>query len=193
MRRPVIKAAGSSEDWSYFLSRWKEYCAATKVDGKDKIIQLLECCDEELRKDVTRNAGGSLADKTYDQALAAIKKLAVREERVMVARVQLHKMKQDREEPIRNYGARLRGQAGVCKFTIACPHCQGEVNYTEEILRDVVSIGMNDSEIQLDLLGDTKQDMNLEEVLQFVETKEAGKRSASILHETPTTEPRRKH
>ena len=48
------------------------------------MIQLLECCDENLRKDITRNAGGSLANKTMDQVLEAIKKLAVREENAMV-------------------------------------------------------------------------------------------------------------
>ena len=40
VRRPSIKAAGSSEEWEYFLSRWTEYCDATKVGGKDKVIQL---------------------------------------------------------------------------------------------------------------------------------------------------------
>ena len=51
--RPKISAAGSSEEWSYFLTRWHEYIDATKVSGKDKVIQLLECCDENLRKDIT--------------------------------------------------------------------------------------------------------------------------------------------
>ena len=66
VRRPKISAAGSSEECSYFLTRWQEYVDATKVSGKDKVIQLLERCDENLRKDITRNAGGSLANKTVD-------------------------------------------------------------------------------------------------------------------------------
>jgi hypothetical protein len=188
VRRPSIKAAGSSEEWEYFLSRWTEYCDATKVGGKDKVIQLLECCEDTLRKDVTRTAGGSLAEKSEGDVLAAIKKLAVREEQIMVARMTLHNMRQDHDEPIRNFGARLRGQAGVCKFSIPCPHCARGVNYTDEILRDVLTRGMADSKIQLDLLGDKNQDMNLEEVFKFIEVKEAGKRSASHLHDTHMTE-----
>lgn len=62
VRRPMISAAGSSEDWSYFLTRWSDYVAATNITGKDKVIQLLECCDEQLRKDLTRNADGSLTN-----------------------------------------------------------------------------------------------------------------------------------
>ena len=184
VRRPTISAAGSSEDWSYFLTRWGDYVAATNVAGKEKVIQLLECCDEQLRKDLTRNAGGSLTDKTADEVMAAIKKLAVREENAMVARVQLHNMRQDRDETIRSFGARLRGQAGVCKFLVTCPGCNMEVSYTENILRDVLTRGLADSEIQLDLLGERNQDMSLEEVFQFIEAKEAGKRSAGRLSQS---------
>lgn len=182
--RPTVPAAGSSEEWSYFLTRWQDYAEATKVTGKDKVVQLLECCDEQLRKDLTRNAGGSLTHKTIDEVMAAIKKLAVREENTMVACVQLHNMHQDRDETIRSFGARLRGQAGVCKFLIKCPGCDTDVNYTETILRDILTRGLADSEIQLDLLGDKNQDMTLEEVFQFIEAKEAGKRSAGRLLET---------
>ena len=137
------------------------------------MIQLLECYDEQLRKDLTRNAGGSLTGKTAAEVMEAIKKLAVREENTMVARVQFHDM-------IGNFGARLRGQAGVCKFLVTCPNCNAEVNYTDNVLRDVLTRGLADSEIQLDLLGDRNQDMSPEEVFQFIEAKEAGKRSAKV-------------
>ena len=80
VRRPTITSAGTSEEWSYFITRWQDYAEATRVEGKDKVIQLLECCDEQLRKDLTRNAGGSLTNKPVEEVLQAIKKLAVREE-----------------------------------------------------------------------------------------------------------------
>ncbi|KAK3752546.1 hypothetical protein QZH41_003484, partial [Actinostola sp. cb2023] len=97
-------------------------------------------------------------------------------------------MHQDRDETVRSFGARLRGQAGVCKFTTQCLECNASVNYTEHILRDVLTRGLSDSEIQLDLLGDKNQDMTLEEVLQFVEAKESGKRSAGRLLQTQGAE-----
>ena len=175
VKRPTISAAGSSEEWTYFLTRWQEYVDATQITGKDKVLQLLECCDDNLRKDITRNAGGSLANKTGEQVHA------VHEENAMVARVQLSDIKQDRDEAIRNFGARLRGQASVCKFTTACPSCNTAVNYTDNILRDILIKGLADNEIQLDLLGDKNQDMSLEEVFQFVEAKEAAKRSVGLL------------
>ena len=181
VKRPTISSAGTSEEWTYFISRWNDYVEATKLTGKDKTVQLLECCDEQLRKDLTRNAGGTLTGQTEQVVLKAIRALAVREENTMVARVALHNMRQDRDETIRSFGARLRGQAGVCKFVTKCPQCDSDVSYTEAILRDVLSRGLEDPEIQLDLLGDKDQEMTIEKVFQFVEAKEPGKRSASRL------------
>ncbi|VDI06485.1 Hypothetical predicted protein [Mytilus galloprovincialis] len=67
VKRPAISTAGTT----------------TKVAGRDKVVQLPECCDVQLRKDLTRSAGGSLTNKPVQEVLAAIKKLAVREENTM--------------------------------------------------------------------------------------------------------------
>ena len=107
VRRPTISSAGSSQEWSYFLTHWKDYTKATKLEGEDTVKQLLECC-KELRKDLTRNAGGSRTNKSVDEVMTGSKKLAVREENAMVAPVQLHNMHQDRDETIRSFGARGR-------------------------------------------------------------------------------------
>ncbi len=181
VKRPSISPAGTTEDWHYFMTRWADYVKATKLEGTDKVIQLLECCDEQLRKDLTRNAGGSLAGMTEDEVFEAIKTLAIREENTMVARVALHNMRPERDEPIRAFGARLRGQASICKFTQQCPDCERAVNYTEAMIKDVLCRGLEDSGIQMDLLGEKNQDMTLEQTLRFIEAKEAGKRSASRL------------
>ena len=183
VRRPVISSGSSTEDWSYFSSRWNDYVQATRVAGHDRIIQLLECCDEQLRKDLTRSHG-SLTNRTEAEILSAIKTLAVRHENTMVARVTLLNMRQDREETIRSYSARLRGQAGICKYTVNCSGCNNTVDYTEEMVKDAVTRGISDQDIQLDLLGERNQDMTLEEVLKFIEAKEIGKRSASQLHDS---------
>ena len=181
VKRPCISSAGTTEEWQYFQSRWSDYVRATNLSGADKVIQLFECCDDQLQRDLTRNAGGTLTGKSEEEVLAAVKTLAVREENVMVARVALHNMKQDSGEPIRAFGARLRGQASVCKFIQKCTNCDTYVGYTEAILQDVLCRGMEDAEIQLDLLGDKNQDMTFEQILRFIEAKEAGKRSVTQL------------
>ena len=78
----------------------------------------------------------------------------------MVTRVELHNVQQDRDEPIRNFGARLRCQA------TKCPNCDRNVDHTEHIIRDVLTRGLADQDIQLDLLVCKNQNMTLEEVFQ---------------------------
>ena len=183
LKRPCISAAETSEEWSYFLTRWKEYREGTKLAGPEVLSQLLECCDEQLRKDLTRAAGGTLTTKTEKEALKAMEALAVHRENIMVARVTLHNMSQDRDEAIRSFGARIKGQAGTCKYMTKCSvdTCGADADSTEAILRDVLARGIADQEIQLDPLGDQNQNMSLEEMLSFIEAKESGKRSASRL------------
>jgi len=96
VKRPSISSGGTTEDWQYFKSRWDDYVRATKLSGTDKVIQLLECCDEQMRRNLTRNTSRTLIELSEVEVLAAMKMLAVREENVMVARVRLHAMRQDR-------------------------------------------------------------------------------------------------
>lgn len=98
----------------------------------------------------------------------------------MVAMVTLHNMTQDRNKPIRAYGARLREQAIVCKFTQKCTGCDTNVDYIEAMIKDILCRGLEDTEIQMDLLGDRNQDMTLEQILRFVEAKEAGRSQCPI-------------
>ena len=106
VKRPVIKASGTEEEWQYFLQRWSIYKQATKLVGGDVIFQLLETCDESLRRDLTR-AHGELVGEPEDTVLGHIKRFAVRMENPMVARVQLQQLRQDRDKPMRSFAARL--------------------------------------------------------------------------------------
>ena len=142
----------------------QDYVDGTKITGKDEVFQLLECCDKQLPKDLTRNTGGSLTTKPINDVMSAIRKLAV-----------------PGKITVRCFCARLCSQVGICRFITQCPSCDTYVNYTEHILCHVLTRDLANSEIQLDLLGDKNQDMTPEEVLQFVEVKESGKRSAGRL------------
>ena len=87
LKHPTVAIVGTCEAWSYFITRWGEYKTGTKLVRPDIVAQLLECCDDELRKDLTREAGNSLFNSDEKDVLA--KALAVRSENTMVARVAL--------------------------------------------------------------------------------------------------------
>ena len=158
--RSTVDEGISLEDWLYFEQRWQEYKDATRVAGLDLIYQLLDCCNPDgLRKNLVRVHRDTLASCNEYELLANIKKLAVRTENAMVARDILSKMRQDRDEPVRAYSARLKGQARVCQFTArcqcsSCPNhdaCVG-VDYSDIVVRDQVILGCADHEIKLDCL-----------------------------------------
>ena len=144
-------------------------------------MQLLECCEEPLRKDLTRTTNDNLTDRSEEQLLSAIRLLAVRKENVMVSRVLLHQMRQDNGEAIRGFAARVKGQAHVCEYITNCHDCEKSISYSDTVVRDVLILGIADQDIQLELLGNADQNMSLENVIKYIETKEAGKRSASRL------------
>lgn len=189
VRRPEISAGRTTEGWQYFLTRWRTYSAAVGLTGDNTTIQLLECLDPNLRRDVTRNAVGPAPIESFTEAdlLTAIRALAVREESPKVARVALSRMVQDRGEPVRKFAARLRGQAEVCALTIQCPGCDRTISQGEQKVADQICIGLSDPEIQEDLLKDPNQAMTVEETVRFVEVRAAGKRSAATIASPTST------
>ena len=186
VRRPTVTPQGTTEDWLYFICRWEEYKAATKLTGPDVIFQLLETCDESLRKDLTRTYG-TLVGESEGNVLRCINTVAIKPENTMVARVQLQSLRQERDEPVRSFSARLRGQAGVCQFTkIKKCTCGRDVSFdfSDDMIRDALIRGLEDDEIRLHILGQANQDMSLDETLQLAEAQECGKRSAGRLLNT---------
>ncbi len=182
--RPTVSKGITSEEWGFFKSLWCTYKAATKLTSTDARIQLLACCDPELRRDLYRT-DNCIEDKAIDIIMNNIKSLCVRQENVMVSRLTLHNLRQDRDEGVRNFAARLRGQAEVCKFSVRCSCDPGmDVSFTDQMVRDVLIRGLNDLDIQQEVLGNEDQDLNLEKTISLVEAKEAGRRSqASIVGE----------
>ena len=80
-----LPTVDSSDEWFYFLTHWQDYTDTTKINSKVRVIQLLECRDKELFKDLTHPAGGSLTNKSDKEVLASIKTMTVREENITVA------------------------------------------------------------------------------------------------------------
>ena len=80
-------------------------------------------------------------------------------------------------------GINFRGKGQKTQNRLKLAAKVSDLKYTSRILRDVLIRRIANSDIQLKLLGHIYKNMPLEEVLQFVKAKEAGKRSASRLHD----------
>ena len=183
VQRPTFDIDQTTEKWEYYKSRWVNYKTATGITGNAIIIQLLETCSEKLRFAMFQ-ADSKINERTEDEILSAMKRLAVKEENTMVSRLNLHNIHQEPGEHISNFVARLKGQAELCRFEIACTaaDCEEKVRYTDAMVRDTLIRNLYDQDIQREVLGLEDQDMSLDALVKLIEAKEAGKRTqANIL------------
>ena len=162
-KRPELGSDVSDEDWSYFISRWKEYKKATNLQGDEEIVsQLMECCTEQLRRDHHRTylTAEQTNAATEDTRLDEIKKIAVSKKNVTVNRVKLGTMKQDRGEAVRKFAGRVRSLAAVSGYSVKCSRagCNTEVSYTNQVITDTIIKGLADTEIQRDVLSHVDAD-----------------------------------
>ena len=180
--RPKISIGCTSENFIFFKQKWTSFKKLTRVPESEYADHLLECCEDDLEIALYREYEDALTEKTEEEMLAAIEKIAVRKEKKIVARVRLLNMRQDRDEPVGEFARKLKGQASICKYIMinkcTC-HKENTVDFSSEIIKDVLARGLSDPDIQLELLGNIAQDMSLEDTISFVETKEGGKASAS--------------
>ena len=181
-KRPELTADVSDEDWSYFESRWTQYKKATGLTGEDIVTQLLECCNEALRRDHHRTFSGATEGSTEELVLSQLKQIAVSKRNKAVNRVKLAQLKQDRGEPVRKFAGRIRSLAAVSEFNIKCTKagCNTSVNYQESVIHDQVVRGLSDPEIQKDVLAKA-DDMDLETLLKYIEGKESALTSQGLM------------
>ena len=82
VKHPTISAPSTNEEWKKFLTRWNDYKLATRLTGRDIVLQLLECADDSLRRDLNRTFG-PLANATEEYTLDALKSLIVKPENIL--------------------------------------------------------------------------------------------------------------
>ena len=99
---------------------------------------LFYCCCQDLRTDIMRDLQLDVAKMAEADLLAAIKRLAVKEESTLVHCLKLNRMIQSPGTGIRTFLANLRGQASLCQYKAACkePACTHLFDYSEEIIKD---------------------------------------------------------
>ena len=112
---PKIGVGATPEEWDAFRRQWSMYKTGTVIATPQLATALFYCCSEELRLNIMRDTRSDVALMPENALLSDIKRLAVREESVLVHRMRLTKMVQGPGMGIRTFLANLRGQASLCK------------------------------------------------------------------------------
>ena len=180
--KPSISSEMSPRTWLNTVRYWKIYKNAANLKNSELTPQLISCCDPDLRERLM-NAYSNIEDESEEKALQAIKEMSVKSESIIVAQVNHMKCRQGRDEPVRSFYARLKGQASVCDYTVT--HTEGDkvykVSFEDKILRQILATNIEDNEIQTELLSQLnlcKTPMTADEMVNFIEAKENGKKSS---------------
>ena len=165
------------------------YKTGMNISGNMCATALFHCCDGDLLTDLMRDLQEDVSSMSEADVLAAIKRLAVKEESTLVQRIRLSRMTQAPGTPIRTFLATLKGQAALCQYTAKCrePGCQHSYDYSTEIIKDNLIRGIADPEILSDLLGDPKTDRNLDETVCFIAQKEQGKATRAAVGDSTSS------
>ena len=195
LKPPSISAGSSPDQWSSFKKQWAMYKTGMAIPAAVCATALFHCCDEDLMSDLMRDLQADVSTMPETDLLAAIQRLAVKEESTLVHRLRLGKMTQAPGTPIRTFLAALKGQAALCKYVAKCkePNCDHEYDYSSEIIRDNLIRGIADPEILSDVLGEPDKNKTLEQMADLIAQKEQGKSTraavgdstASISHPGP--------
>ena len=144
--RPKIAAGGSEESWNTFVTHWNNYKKTSGITGVVLTGELSECCSTELGDDIFRESNTSL-EGNEENLLSAMKRLAVIPVAKSVCRSDVLQMRQDHDEGVRSFYARVKGKADTCAYLVKCTHGCQKSDYTHEVIKYVLVTGISDPEI----------------------------------------------
>ena len=185
VEKPSISTEMTPSAWINTVRYWKIYKKAANLKG-ELAAHLIACCDQDLRERLM-NAHSNIENESEEEALEKIKQMSVKSESIIVAQVNHMKCIQGRDEPVRSFYARLKGQANVCDYTVkhTINGTEHTVSFEDKILRQILATNIADNEIQTELLSQlnlNKTPMTANEMVNFIEAKENGKKSSMSLN-----------
>lgn len=147
--RPTVSGGCSQEDFKFFMRKWNQYVRASNETDDTKLKdQLLHCPDGTLGNALDKSLGDRVDTITVAELLKEIEVLAVVKQSNNVNTLAMITAKQERDEPVRQFAARLRGLAAVCDLTVTCS-CGRKASEVDKWVRMSLISGLHVSIIHL--------------------------------------------
>ena len=182
--RPDVDLGFSETQWAFFQDEWNLYKRRADLQDNQLKDELRACCSKELRRTLFDFVGSSTIDAlTEAELLEKIKSTAVIGKNKAVHRKEFYELVQAPEEQLNRFVAKLKAKAERCNFTMVCSanNCDQVNNYGEEMMKDRLTTGMYDKDVQTEVLAKDKDLQTFKEVYTHVEAYEQGKRAKSEL------------
>ena len=182
--RPEVDLGFSETQYAFFEDEWKLYKRRAALTPDQINDELRSCCSKELRKTLFDFVGTTAIDGyTEAQLLLKIKQTAVIGKNKAVHRKEFYEIVQAPDEQLNRFVAKLKAKAERCNFTMQCSgaDCDQVINYGNEMLKDQMTTGLYDKDVQQEVLARDKELTTFDEVYTHVEAYEQGKRAKSEL------------
>ena len=181
--QPSVSMGITLEEWNIFHRRWNVFQSGSRIADAAAAPHIFQCADGVLG-DALLKVDSDITTRPPDELLEMMKTRAVIPVATGVLRAELLSMKQKRDEPYRSFSSRVRGKAETCAFlTTSLCSCgiSTPVDYTDQIIRDVLIAGVYDADIRRDVLGiDGITDRAVNEGISLVEKKEMARDANSV-------------
>ena len=147
-----------------------------------QLMQLQAACDDQLRQRVY-DTGVYASLTTAELFLSKMKELAVIVVHKSIHLMNLWKMQQQSDEPIRAFAARLTATADMCGMMVECTNstCKTEICYRDLVVNQLVIHGMRDNAIRVRVLSrNTAGELKtLGKLIEYIAAEEAGTNEAA--------------
>ena len=149
--------------------------AGISADDPDTVLQALPSSAYSI---LYARHGVSLTTLSEAQLFTSIANLLVRPENRLAHILKLQRLKQDPGQPVAQFAAKLREVARQCHLSVQCS-CKENVSFEEEMVLFQFLSGLNDNEVQSELL--TQYPLTLAKAEEYAVTKETAKRSQQTM------------
>ena len=162
------------------LSSYKRLAGLSTSSSGDTVLQGIP---SDAYQQLYDRYGEQLTQQSEDELLKNIEALLVRPENKLAHVLKLQSMKQDSDETVAAFSAKLRSAARRCKFEVKC-QCEQNVSYEDHMVLYQLLAGLSDGETQEDLLAITEPPLTLTTAEKYASDKEMAKRSREAMAAT---------
>jgi hypothetical protein len=163
VKRPSLTLSGQSidqEEYDHFHYQFVQY-KEWLVDDVDNLARLLECLAVDVSKMLYISLGAEIKNLTEKGIFENIIACCVTKQTVQTRTTELHRIRQEPGQPVQSFLTNLKSKARQCDMRLTCSNvaCQAELIYSEPVILGLFINGVNDIELQQDLLAE--QNMTL--------------------------------
>lgn len=188
--RPTIDANIDEREWELFKDSWRRYKTMTGLTTPDNIrMELRAACSKDVNRLLFEFVGATTLDTTTeDDLLTHIRSVAVKGTHKEVHRMYFSKLTQMEGETITQFVARLKSQAALCQFNIACTDHDPPVriSFADEMVTQRLIAGLRNEQHQSRVLAEAGTLTTLVAKIERLQCLESTEESTTRMRDPPT-------